>query len=214
MTTKIYERSLWYDTRLLSRLKAIVGDVETKISRVASGETFSPQHNINMNGNQLLNIEVDETNDGSAVNVSYVKSKFDRLEDYRKVAVFENSGEVSVDGEVIVEVPLKGIIYDDQMIAVDGATLALMSAGLYKIEVVTDLEGMFDDGYLELVVVKMNVDGVAEESVVKKHYLNETLINSLTKTFDGGEMLKIRVTNTNADKTFSIQTTLSFDKLY
>ena len=57
-----------------------------------------------------------------------------------------NSGEVSVDGEVIVDVPLKGIIYDDQMIAVDGATLALMSAGLYKIEVVTDLEGMFDDG--------------------------------------------------------------------
>ena len=79
MATKIYERSLWYDTRLLSRPKAIVGDVETTISRVASGETFRPQHNIDMNGNQLLDIEVDDTNDGSAVNISYVESKFDRL---------------------------------------------------------------------------------------------------------------------------------------
>ena len=63
---------------------------------------------------------------------------------------------------------LKAIVYDDQMIALDETTLTLMSAGLYKIQVVTDLEGVFDDGYLERVVVKINVDRVAEESVVKK----------------------------------------------
>ena len=130
------------------------------------------------------------------------------------MTVFGNSGEVSVNGEMALGVPLKGVIYDDQMIGLDNTTLTLISAGLYKIEVVTDLEGTFDDAYPELVVTKKNVDGVEGESVVKEHHLNKTLINSLTKTFDGGEMLKIRLTNINADKTFSIQTTLSFDKLY
>ena len=65
--SKIYEKSLWYDARLLNRLRAIVDDVEAKISQVASGETFSPQHNINMNGKQLTNVNVDESDESSAV---------------------------------------------------------------------------------------------------------------------------------------------------
>ena len=68
--------------------------------------------------------------------------------------------------------------------------------------------------FIELVVVRLNVDGIEEETVVKKHHLNETLVNSLTKSFDGGERLKLLVTNTNVEKLFNLQIILSFDKLY
>ena len=49
-----------------------------------------------------------------------------------------------------------------------------------------------------------------KKSVVKKHHLNETLVNSLTKSFDGDERLKLRVTNTNAEKAFNLQKNNTF----
>ena len=38
-----------------------------------------------------------------------------------------------------------------------------------------DLEGQYDDAFIELLVVKLNVGGV-KESIIKKHKLHETLI--------------------------------------
>ena len=88
-----------------------------------------------------------------------------------------------------------------------------MSTGPHKIEMVIDLEVQYDDALFELVVIRLNVDRIEEKSVVEKHHLNEPLVNSLTKSFDGDERLKLRVTNANADKEFVLQTKLSFDKL-
>ena len=78
-----------------------------------------------LNGKQLTHINVDETNDGSAVNVSYVKSKYDQLTEYRKVALFENSSEVSVSGETILDVPLLGVIYVETIVRPNGVNLNL-----------------------------------------------------------------------------------------
>ena len=50
--------------------------------------------------------------------------------------MFENSSEVSVSGEAMLDVPLKGIIYDETMIDFDDVSLNLLVGGLYKIEVV------------------------------------------------------------------------------
>ena len=89
-----------------------------------------------------------------------------------------------------------------------------MSAGLYTIAVVIDLEGQYDEAFFELVVIRLNVHEIEEESVVKTHHLNEIFVNRLTKRFDGDKRLKPRVTNTNAEKAFNLQTALSFDKLH
>ena len=162
----------------------------------------------------ITNVNVDEANESSAVNVSHVKSNVDQLNEYRKITVLENSDELTINGETTLEIPFKAIIYDDTIIYLDDVSPNLIVGGLFKIEVITDPEGQYDDAFIDLVVVRLNADGVEEESVVSKHHLNETLVNPLTKTIDGDERLKLRVTNTNADKQFILQATLSFDKLY
>ena len=59
----VYEKSLWYDTSLLNHLRAKVDDIEAKIAQLASWENFSSQHNNNMNGKKLANLNVDESNE-------------------------------------------------------------------------------------------------------------------------------------------------------
>ena len=52
--------------------------------------------------------------------------------------MFENSSEVFVSGEAMLDVPLKGIIYDETMVGLDDVSLNLLVGRLYKIKVVTD----------------------------------------------------------------------------
>ena len=48
------------------------------------------------------------------------------LDDCLKVTVFENSSEVSVSGEAMLDVSLKGIIYDETMIGLYDVSFNLL----------------------------------------------------------------------------------------
>ena len=125
---KIYGQGRKYASRFANGLKAITVDIEVKISQVASGEAFNSTHTISMNKIQITIVNVDESAKSPASNVSHVKPKFDQLDDYRKVSACDNSGEVSVSGETMLDVPLKRVIYEETMVELDNTTLIFMSA--------------------------------------------------------------------------------------
>ena len=90
-------------------------------------------------------------------------------------------------------------------------SIELIGAGLYKIELIIDINGDYTNGYVEL-IVETGTEDTVNELVVKKHYLRESLVNSIIKSFDGGERIKIRITG--GVNEFHIRTSVVIDKMY
>ena len=106
---------------------------------------------------------------------------------------------------------MKAVILDSTVsnLGEDGY-IYLTNNGLYKLDVITDIQGNYSEGSIEIIV--MNSEGV--ETIIKKHNLNESLLNTIVKSFDGNEVIKVKVYNNDIDKEFTFRTTLIVDKIY
>ena len=211
---KIYSKIGWNEQLFFNRLRKILSNVETEIDKIKTGETFSPQQDLNMNGNQLTNVSVNENDESSAVNVEYVKSKLDNINDYRKVSVFDSERDLELQNEASTDVLLKPTILDIQSYSFENNRVKLQSEGFYVFDISTDVEGDYDNAYIELVVITTDESGVETETTVKKYHLNEALFTSYAKSFDGNEAVKLRVTNTTPSDPFKFRATLLVDKIY
>ena len=53
-------------------MKVVLDDVEVEINKVKTGETFAPEHNVNMKGNQLTDVAIDEAKESTVVDIKNV----------------------------------------------------------------------------------------------------------------------------------------------
>ena len=144
---------------------------------------------------------------------SYVDEKLSKASISKSTSVFEETNDVIVSGETFSYIPLKTVISKSTFTNMtDDGNVMLTSSGLYRIEVITDLKGDYTNGFIEL-VVETGMDDDMVETVVKKHFLNESLLNCVVKSFDGNEKLKLKVSN-ESDKEFTIRSSLIISKIY
>ena len=143
---------------------------------------------------------------------TYVDEKLDNINEYRPISVFEEANDVLVSPNTFTYIPFKTLISDSYFTKLNElGSIELIGAGLYKIELIIDINGDYTNGYVEL-IVETGTEDTVNELVVKKHYLRESLVNSIIKSFDGGERVKIRITG--GVNEFHIRTSVVVDKMY
>ena len=179
---KIYTATKFYEDTFFNRLNVITNNIDLQINDVKG----------------------------------YVDDKMNKINEYRTISVFEETEDVLVTPETAVVVPFKTIVSDSHFSGLtEGGDVELTKEGLYRIDVITDLDGNYGEGYVEMIVESMNgesEDGSLNEFVVKKHYLKESLVNSIVKSFNGEERLKVRVTGGSSE--FSMRASVVVDKIY
>ena len=79
--------------------------------------------------------------------------------------------------------------------------VTLTNSGVYKLQSVTDLVGSYCDAFLSVVIEKIIED--VPEGTVENHCLSKTFLNTIARSFDGGEIVKFKVDNTNSGKDFT-----------
>ena len=181
-----------------------------KFNKVANAERFLPTVDVDVNGRKVLNVVVDSENESSTVNVGYVNEKIEA----ESGSVFESNGDVAVvEGSVVIG--HVGVLVDSHQVGVDDVgNIMIKEAGLYKVDMGLDVSEGFVSGFLELVVSMVNEDDVNTDTVVKKFHLSEGLANFYCKTFNGGEVLKVRITNSDAGSEFQVRTNVIVNKLH
>ena len=145
----------------------------------------------------------------------YMHEKLDNINEYRTISVFEEKEDTTVTPDNSVFIPMKNVLRDSDFTNLSElGIVTLTTGGLYKVEVILDIDGDYTNGFVEMIVEPgTGLEGEeGSEVIVKKHYLRESLVNKLIKTFDGGENIKIRVTGGVAE--FKVRGTLVVDRLY
>ena len=151
----------------------------------------------------------------------YIREKLNNINEYRTISVFEEKEDVTVTPDNSVLVPMKNVLMDSDFTNLSElGVVTLTTGGLYKVEVILDIDGDYTNGFVEMIVTQSpsgeaeleGEEGGPSDIIVKKHYLRESLVNKLIKTFDGGENIKIKVTGGVAE--FKVRGTLFVDRLY
>ena len=184
---KIYTPTKYHEDAFFNRLNVIVNNLDSQITDVKE----------------------------------YMHEKLDNINEYRTISVFEETEDTTVTPDNSVSIPMKNVLMDSDFTNLSElGIVTLTTGGLYKVEVILDIDGDYTNGAVEMIIEQSpsgesgleGEEGSPSEVIVKKHYLRESLVNKLIKTFDGGENIKIRVTGGVAE--FKVRGTLVVDRLY